>query len=164
MYLAISKSRPSLRDRFANLLVSSLTPVYQFIRFKRKPWRTTQSDLSQFASGTLGHSMFKFLDLHGLQLIPKAESHDVWHVLFDYSIAMKDEMSIQFVVLGNGRHSAPYLYSCLVAIAMYPEHWGSFYRAYQKGLKARSFAHWDFEKLLHEDLHQLRREIFNPTH
>jgi len=153
-------SRPSIRDAVANFLVRSLTPLYQTIRYKRKPWQTTKNDLKQCGPGTLGNAMYRFLDKHDLDLIPKAETHDVWHVLFGYTIEMKDEMSIQFVVLGNGRHSAPYLYSCLVAVLMYPEYWGSFYTAYQRGASAISFAHFNFEELLNEDLAALRKSIF----
>lgn len=160
MYLTAIASTSSLRDRLANFLVNSLTPVYQLIRYKRKAWHTTKTDLSLYASDTLGHGIFQFLNQHDLQLIPKAETHDVWHVLFNYSILMRDEMSIQFVVLGNGKHSAPYLYSCLVALVMYPEHWGSFHKAYLKGKKAHPFYHLEFETLLGENLASLRERIF----
>lgn len=164
MYVtSASTAQTSLRNRIANFLVSKLTPVYQTIRFKRKAWSTTKNDLKNCNPGTLGHGMYQFLHGHDINLIPKAETHDVWHVLFGYSIEMKDEMSIQFVVLGNGRHSAPYLYSCLVALVMYPEHWGSFYKAYKCGKSAIPFWHFDFENLLNENLNDLRGRIFEPT-
>lgn len=160
MYVTATASSASLRDQVANFLVNRLTPIYQFIRYKRKPWQTTKNHLQHYKPGTLGYAMYQFLDRHQLQLIPKAETHDVWHVLFDYSIQMKDEMSIQFVVLGNGKHSTPYLYSCLVALLMYPEHWGRFYKAYKRGTSAIPFAHFDFESLLEENLDSLRKRIF----
>jgi len=158
-----STAQSSLRNRIANFLVTQLTPVYQTLRFKRKAWNTTKNDLKKCAPGTLGNALYQFLDGHNFNLIPKAETHDVWHVLFGYTVEMKDEMSIQFVVLGNGRHSAPYLYSCLVAILMYPEHWGSFYKAYQRGKLASTFWHFNFEALLNENLFELRERIFGPN-
>lgn len=148
--------RTSLRDRVANTLVAAGKPVYTLMRFRRKPWPLTKEDLQNYASGTLGHDLYCFLEMHHFELMPRAEFHDIFHVLLQMSTNMRDETSIQFVVIGNGKWSLPNLVSSGVALVFYPEHWSTYRKAYQRGKSARTFYDAPFLQLLEQPTTELR--------
>ncbi|MEX0965889.1 MAG: Coq4 family protein [Bacteroidia bacterium] len=110
--------------------------------------------------GTLGRDVGIFLKRHNLEVIPMAEFHDVYHVLFNYGTTIKDEACIQFVPLGNGRWSLPYVACTFVSAAFYPEYWKDFYRAFCTGKNANKFHDWDFQELLGAETEKIRRMIF----
>lgn len=140
--------RQPLRDRIALMLVAMMKPVYFLLRHDRKVWSTSYVDLASMPEGTLGKDLAKFLYANQLELMPRAEFHDVYHVLFGFSTIMKDETTIQFVVLGNGRWTLPHLVTNSISLVFYPEHWGVYYRAFQLGRRCNRFHNWDFEPML----------------
>ena len=153
--------RTGFRDRLSEFLVNSFKPLYLFMRKDKTPWKITMGTLAAMPAGTLGKDVANFLQANGLSIMPRAELHDVYHVLFGYSTLMKDETCIQFVPLGNGRISAPYVASTLVAAVFYPEYWPDFYAAFRRGRAAATFHNWDFEPLLQLPTEQVRRMIFD---
>ena len=95
--------------------------------------------------------------------LPRAEFHDVYHVLFEYGTNIRDEAMIQFVPLGNGRRSLPYVACTIVSAVFYPEFWGSFYEAFMRGRQANTFHNWDFEPLLTLPTAEVREMIFGSV-
>ncbi len=152
--------RASVREFIANSLVKSLKPVYLYLRKNRKPWNITMEELEKMGNGTLGNDLYNFLHSHGLEIMPRIEFHDVYHVLFEYETDMKSETMIQFVPIGNGRISLPFLISTFVSAVFYPENWNEYYLAYLRGKKAIQFHDWNFESLLAENTEELRKQIF----
>jgi ubiquinone biosynthesis protein Coq4 len=152
--------RSSFRDWLSQRLVSMGKPVYMLLRIRRKPWGITMNELHTMPEGTLGNDLAKFLEANDLQLMPKAEFHDVYHVLFQFNTTMRDETCLQFVPLGNGKRSLPYIISTLVATVFYPEHWEYFFTAYQKGRQASKFHHINFKDYLETSTAEVRRMIF----
>lgn len=152
--------RPSFRDWLSLKLVSAGKPVYMLMRRNRKPWDITMDQLYAMQEGSLGNDLAKFLDANGLQLMPKAEFHDVYHVLFGFNTTMRDETCLQFVPLGNGKRSLPYIVSTLVAAVFYPEHWEYFYSAYKKGMNVNKFHDINFEQYLRMKTTEVRQIIF----
>jgi ubiquinone biosynthesis protein Coq4 len=153
-------TRVPLRERIALTIVAAMKPVYFLLRHNRTCWRTTQADLAIMPEGTLGKDLSNFLHINGLQLMPRAEFHDVYHVLFGFGTTMKEETCIQFVPLGNGRRSIPYLVTITISIIFYPENWEDFYKAYRIGKSANKFHDWDFEPMLGIRTDEVRRRIF----
>lgn len=149
-----------LRHRLSDFIVGSLKPVYFLVRKKRKAWSTTISDLANMPAGSLGNDIYLYLAQNSFDLIPKAEFHDVYHVLLGYSSHMKDETCIQFVVMGNGRHSLPNILANAVSVFLYPEYWEDFKQAFLKGKRASTFHQLPFESLLMEETVSLRKRIF----
>lgn len=154
------KQRQSFREKLSWKIAYALKPLYFSLRKHRKEWDVTLQDMQQMPEGTLGNDVYLFLTRHQLNIMPKAEWHDVYHVLFGYETNIRDEACIQFVPLGNGRWSAPYLACTLVSALFYPEFWGDFYAAYKKGKAANKFHNWDFEQLLQLPTAEVRRMIF----
>jgi ubiquinone biosynthesis protein Coq4 len=136
-----------------------MIPVYQFLRKSKKPWEVTQAELADYPTGSLGKAVSDFLEENQLTLIPRAEFHDVYHVLFGFSTSMEDETAIQFLGVGNGRYSIPWLASCGLAFVFYPERWGKFYRAFMQGRRAETFHHINWEKLLEVKVKDLRKDL-----
>lgn len=156
---ALARRRP-LRDTIADGIVSFSKPVYFLLRKRREPWDMTMQDLQRMPQGTLGNDLYHFLSDNGLKIMPRGEFHDIHHVLFEYGTDMKHETMLQFIPLGNGKHTLPYLLSTAVSVLFYPEHWGEYYRAYQRGRRANRFYHWDLRSMLGESTRELRYRIF----
>lgn len=156
----IKTTKRPIRDRMADGIVSLMKPVYFLLKSKREPWKVKQEELACFTEGTLGRALHAFLTKNCLKMIPKAEFHDVFHVLFGYNTTMHDETCIQFVPLGNGAITAAMLASTFVSLLFYPENWGDYYRAFQRGRKANRFYDLDFEHLLQVPLVLLQEQIF----
>lgn len=125
-----------------------MKPLYFAMRKNRKKWRTTLEDMQQMPEGSLGSDIAAFLQQHNLELMADVAWHDVYHVVFGYDTSIRDEGCIQFVPLGNGKWSAPYITCNLFFAAFYPEYWADFYKAYRRGKAANKFYDWDFEPLL----------------
>ncbi len=152
--------KQSFREALSWKLVNTLKPFYFFLRRRRKPWDITLASLQEMPSKTLGHDLFLFLKEHELAIMPRAEFHDVYHVLFGYGTDIRGEALVQFVPLGNGKLSLPYVASTLMSALFYPEYWNDFRLAFRRGRQAKRFYDWDFEVLLGEETSELRRQIF----
>jgi hypothetical protein len=155
------KKQQSIREIISWKIAYGLKPLYFFMRRNRKAWAITMEDLQQMPNGTLGKDLALFLIRHNLQIMPKAEFHDVYHVLFGYETNIRDEACIQFVPLGNGRYSLPYVACTFISAAFYPEYWEDFYAAYSRGRRANHFHDWDFEPLLMVKTEVVRKMIFD---
>lgn len=156
------QTRQSLREKLSWKIAYTLKPIYFFLRRHRKAWNITIEDMQQMPACSLGNDVAAFLTKHHLEMMPKAEWHDVYHVLFEYETNIRDEACIQFVPVGNGRWSLPYLSCILVTAVIWPEYWGDFYAAYKRGRAAAKFHEWDFEPLLRLPTQQVRNMIFGP--
>ncbi len=148
-----------LRERAAMILVNAMKPLYFYMRRDRKVWSVTQEELGQMPTGTLGKDLYNFLNANGLTLMPRAEFHDVHHVLFRFGTTMQDETTIQFVSLGNGRYTIPHIITNIVSVVFYPEHWGMYMDAFKLGRSANKFHDWDFETMLRIQTTEVRRMI-----
>lgn len=160
MQMLTLAQRQSFRERLSWKIAYALKPLYFALRRNRRAWSVTIADMQAMPPGSLGNELAAFLMRHNLEIMPRAEWHDVYHVVFGYETNIRDEACIQFVPLGNGRRSLPYIACTLVSAAFYPEFWGDFYHAFQKGRKAVRFHDWDFEPMLGLPLLEIRERIF----
>lgn len=150
----------SLRDRFTRKIVIYLIPIYLFLRRKRKPWSVDINDLKKMPKGSLGNDMYLFVTKNNFTTIPRAEFHDLYHVLMGFDTTMEQELAIEFAVFGNGKTSVPYWATILYSLALYPEKWEYFRKAYLFGKNAKKFHHLNFEKLLTRNTMEMRQNIF----
>ena len=152
-------ARTPLRERIAMIMVNAMKPVYFYMRRHRKAWTVTQDELCRMPAGTLGRDLGNFLTANGLMLMPKAEFHDVYHVLFRFGTTMPEETAIQFVSLGNGRYTLPHIVTNIVSLVFYPQHWDKYLQAYRTGRAASKFHHLDFEPMLRLQTSEVRDMI-----
>lgn len=155
----------TLREKLLIQLVEWTKPIYGRVFQKSKiPWKVGLKKLKQFPPQTLGHDLAHFLEKEGLELMPKFESHDVYHVLLKYKTTVVDEARMQFFLMGNRKYSLYIIGTNIVAIFFLPEHIKAFFKEFKKGRTALPVAQWNFEYLLNEPTKSLRKLIFRrPT-
>lgn len=150
----------SLRALLCEHLEAIAKPLYvRLLKRDKTAWGHSKTTLRHFAPGTLGHDLYRFLQEHNLEIMPKLEVHDVFHVLFELQPNVPDEVRLQALLLGNG-HRSFYVYSAvLIGCMLFPEYFTDFKMAYQKGKRCRRCTHWRFEYLLQEPTNELREFI-----
>lgn len=150
-----------LRGQLLRNMVEWTKPLYAFLfKQNKQAWTHNRKSLIELPEGSLGKTLGKFLFKQGFDLMPKFESHDVYHVLLDYDTTVVDEARMSFFLTGNGKNSLFILGSNLLAFLLIPEHFGTFIEDYKRGKAAAPISKWDFEYLLSEPINGLKGMIF----
>lgn len=147
----------SYRCKFILKMLELAIPLHTRFNSKRKAWNLESTDFLQFPEGTLGNALGMFYKKHNLEPIAKAERHDVFHLLLDYSTNVIDEAALQFFLLGNGKPSFMTTGTCIITSVLFPTHINYFIKAYKKGKRATPIAKWEFERLLYQNINQLKK-------
>lgn len=150
----------SFRDWISTHLVEIFKPFYIMVLSRKKRWQADADFLKKLPKGSLGHDLFLFLRENNFKLIPKAESHDVLHVLLGYDTSIVGEACLQTMLMANGKRSLPTLVTSLVSQLFYPENREQLHQAYLRGEAAHHFHSWNFEVLLHVPTQEVRKMIF----
>ena len=124
---------------------------------KRKPWEASIMQLRAFPSGSLGYALATFIEEHNFKLIPLYETHDIFHVLTGYKTDVIEEATMQFFLWGNGKWTPSTLVTVILSMAIMPDHYRRFYRAYCRGKRCAPVYKWDYRFLLHESLETLQQ-------
>ncbi len=129
---------------------------------KNKPvWNLTKADLKKCANETLGKEMFLFLNRNNLEVIPKSENHDCYHVLTNYQANTIDEIALQYLCFGNGKRTINLFLIIIVGTLFIPEDLSFYIKSYRIGKQANRFYDLDFKKLLKVDLRAIQFVIFS---
>lgn len=146
-----------MKDIIIETLYKIIKKPYQML-FKKetKAWDLSIQDFIQKPERSLGFHLGCFLLKHKFEIQPQLEEHDVYHVLTNTGITVKDEIDMQFYLLGNGKRSPFVFIVILTGILFYPSAYRKFYDSYRKGKNAHQFHHLDFYKLLDTPLDELR--------
>jgi ubiquinone biosynthesis protein Coq4 len=153
----------STREKAVLLLLEKTAPLHYILAWKRKAWDLCSDDLYKFPEGSLGNTLARFYKKQGFEPVPKAERHDVFHVLLGYSTAVPDEAAMQFFLLGNGKWSLFSLGTAIICAILFPVQWKTYRNAYKAGKSSVNISKWDFRELLHCDLKLLQKQIFNKA-
>jgi len=105
---------------------------------------------------TLGKDLVDFLIQENFELIPGVESHDVYHLILEYSTTVEQEAQMQFFLFGNGKRSLYAMGTSIIAFLTMPDQWLAFWRAYCRGQKSLKIHLWGFRFLLKEKTANLR--------
>ncbi len=161
-YLIFRKTRTA-RSLVFNKIALPLVLVYRdLFKGKRVSWGETKESLSRFNKGQLGREVSEFLFAHHIELQPKMESHDVFHVITGYGTTMPEETAMQFFLIGNGKQSKLARISAFVGFVLFPEYWKLHRSAYRRGKNTRHFSSWEFRELLFVEVNAFRKEIDLP--
>jgi hypothetical protein len=129
---------------------------------KNKPvWNLTKEDLVCYSNHTLGKEMFLFLNRNNLEIIPKSEHHDCYHVLTNYQANTIDEIALQYLCFGNGKRTINLFLIIIVGTLFIPENLSFYIQSYRIGKQANRFYDLDFKKLLKVNLKDLQSVIFS---
>lgn len=128
---------------------------------KEEPWNLSTADLLQYPENSVGKMVGNFLKKEGLEPIARAESHDVLHVLLDYSVHFKDEVAMQFFLRGNGNNSIASFLTSIGAWIVLPTQWSYLKNAYARGKNCADVSKLDFKAVLHENVNTVKAKLFN---
>ena len=146
-----------LRSCLLTSLVEKTKLVYiRLFNKKRKNWQISINELEKYPPQTLGKDLAIFLIKENFDLMPGLESHDVYHLILNYSTKVEDEAKMQFFLIGNGKKSLYAFGTSFLAFLTMPDQWLAFWKAYQQGQKAFKVHLWDFRFLLKEKTEDLR--------
>lgn len=131
---------------------------------KNKPtWNITTHDLSKYTNQSLGKKLCVFLINNNLNVIPKSEHHDCYHVITGYQATVKDEIALQYLCFANGKRSLNLFLIILVGTLILPEYFSFYLKSYKIGQRANLFHQLDFQKLLHTNLNEIQSFIFSKN-
>ncbi len=149
-----------LHYRISSFVARLIGPMVFNFGTKQPAWHLKRADLLQFPEGTVGRAVGEFLAKDNLELLERAEYHDVHHVLFDFSNSLKDEIALQFFLRGNGNHS---LASCGTAVGgwfVLPFHWRYLRACYRRGKKCADVSGLNTKEILGSQLSAVRSSLF----
>ncbi|MBI3518746.1 MAG: hypothetical protein HY062_05250 [Bacteroidetes bacterium] len=157
------QSENSYRGKAVLWLLEKGVPIHAKLNAHRIAWNLSSDDFLKFSEGSLGNAMGQFYKSQHFEPIPKAERHDVFHVLLGYSTNVIDEAAMQFFLWGNGKPSFFTVGTCLITTIIFPNHFREFKTAFQKGKQATAIRDWNFKHLLNEDLQILKNRVFTKN-
>lgn len=133
---------------------------YQFFFKNSNAWTITTKELLQYPQESLGFHYGCFLLKYNFNIQSSLEEHDAYHVLTNTGITVKDEVDMQFYLLGNGKRS-PFVFIVIATgLLFYPFELKHFLKSFQKGKNAHAFYYLDFYKMLPIPLKTIQ-ETFN---
>lgn len=133
---------------------------YQFLFKQTKAWDISIQDFLKLPQDSLGFHYGCFLLKYNFNIQASLEEHDVYHVITNTGISVKDEIDMQFYLLGNGKKS-PFVFIVIgTGILFYPFEYQSFYKNFKRGGEAHQFYDLDFFKMLSVPLSTIQ-QTFN---
>lgn len=137
-----------MKEIIIERLYKTIKGPYQFFFKKSIAWKINKDELLHFPEESLGFHLGNFLIKHQFNIQPSLEEHDVYHVLTNTGITVKDEIHMQFYLLGNGKRS-PFVFIVIATgLLFYPFELRQFLKSYQKGRQAHHFYYLDFYRML----------------
>jgi len=147
-----------LKSWVAGLIIGSTVPIFKYIS-PETHWPFTLEQQRQLPEGTLGRDIARTLDRAGYKLIPKFESHDAEHILFDYPMTGLGEIRLQFFLHGNGKRSWVSVGTILFGLGSFPELFWLFIKDYQRGKQFRSLKAINLGTYLTRNTLAIREEL-----
>jgi ubiquinone biosynthesis protein Coq4 len=137
-------------------LVENTSGIYLKTKSNQLNWIYNACKLHNFPLGSLGKELADFLNKNQVDLIPKAESHDVFHVITGFGIESEEEVAMQYWLLGNGRFKPYTIGACIVGMILLPDFWMKYLKSFKQGKDSPSIVGWDFEEMLYADVNQIK--------
>ena len=158
--LTSSHPKMKLREQLCAWLFDiSKQPYAYFFKRRKEAWKLSPSDLLSYPPGTLAHRLGLFLIDNEFELLDKLESHDVFHVITGMSTTVKDELGMQFLLLGNGKRSVYMYLTIILGYALLPEYGRHYKICYKRGKSYQAIEQLDLKKELNYKLSDIRRRL-----
>lgn len=137
-----------MKDQLIEKMYEWSKKPYQRFFKNKKAWDIDKHEILEYSQETLGFHLGQFLHKNNFDIQPKLEDHDIIHVLTKTGISVREEIGMQYYLLGNGKKSL-YLYLVILAGTLfYLSHLTYFIKEYNKGKRAFAFHSLDFSKML----------------
>ena len=150
-----------IREKIVVKLYGVAKHLYiNYYQWNKQEWGGQRNDLARYADGSIGNSLHIFLTNNGFNLIPKHETHDLLHLVADIGTGVKDEIALQYFLLGNGKTS-PFLYSSVVVgMCLLPEYMHYYKASWKRGKTANPIYNVDFEPILDQSFSVFKQSIY----
>lgn len=148
-----------VHEKINNFSAQKLGPIVFNFGPKEKAWGLTTAQLLQYPKGSLGNELGEFLKKNRLEPIAGAESHDAYHLLFNYSTSFKDEVGLQFFLSGNGKTSLASILTSAGAWCIMPTQWKYLKESYKRGKECSDISKINIKEHLIEDFQKIKQTI-----
>ena len=129
-----------------------------FKRHKRA-WGLSIYDFLNYPNNSLGYAMGQFYVTKGFDIMPKLENHDAFHVITQTNTEIHDEISMQYLLMGNGKRSL-YMYAMiLIGTLIYPEFIRYYIFSFRKGKSLSIFHDLEFKDYLSQPLVEIQYSL-----
>lgn len=156
--LRLYKGVLRLKSWLAGIIIGATVPIFKYIS-PESHWPLTLEQQRQLPTGTLGKDIATRLDKEGFKLIPKFESHDAEHILFDYPMTGLGEIRLQFFLHGNGKRSWVSVSTILFGLGSFPELFWMFIKDYQRGKRFRNLKTINLGNFLTQETTNVRQDL-----
>lgn len=154
-----------IHEKTSSFTAHLIGPLVFSFGKKENSWELSTAKLLHYPDDSLGKALGLFLKKNKLEPIAGAESHDLYHVLFDYPTSLKGEVALQFFLKGNGKESIASFGTSLGAWCIFPRQWKYFKNAYARGKQCVDISKLSLKALLTENYNQVKTSLFaHPTH
>ena len=141
-------------------LYNASQKVYtQLFKRQKLAWNISKEDFLQFPKHSLGYQLGLFYQEKGFDVIPKLENHDVFHVITETGTEIHDEVSMQYLLLGNGKTSAYQFAMIGIGTCIYPEYLKTYIKSFLKGSNMQRFYNLEFKSLLQIPLPEIKSSL-----
>lgn len=125
-------------------------------KINKTAWDISKDEFLQFPDGSLGKALGEFYMKNGFDVMPKLENHDVFHILTETDTTIESEISMQYLLLGNGKLSLYLVAMLVIGGLLYPEHYQYYYKSYHKGKCYKQFYSIDYQYHLNDSVSYLQ--------
>jgi len=148
-----------VHEKISSWSAHLIGPLVFNIGIKEESWKMSTADFLSFANGTVGKALGEFLNKNRLEPIAGAESHDLYHILFEYSSSFTDEVALQFFLRGNGKNSIASFGTSIGAWIILPGKWSYLKASYTRGKKCRDISKLDLKAILFENYNEVKASL-----
>jgi len=150
-----------VHEKISSWTAHLIGPLVFNFGIKEEPWKMSTADFLKFPEETVGRALGEFLKGNRLEIIAGTESHDVYHILFDFSSSFKDEVGLQFFLRGNGKYSIASFGTSIGAWIVLPTQWSYLRTSYRRGKQCKDVSTLNLKEILDQNLHDLKKSLFN---
>jgi len=162
-YTLTSGKASSIRSFLLGKVALPSVLLYRDIFKQHKTaWGENKETLKRHPKDSIGRELSHFLYQNEIDLEPRMENHDYFHVVLGYGTTLPEEAALHFFLIGNGKQSHYPFIAAFVGFLFFPEYYDLYIDAYHRGRCTRPFVNWSSWKFLSSDLEQFRGEIALP--
>jgi hypothetical protein len=152
-----------IHEKISSFTAHLIGPFVFSFGKKENSWGLSTAKLLSYPEDSLGKALGLFLKENRLEPIAGAESHDLYHVLFNYPTSLKGEVALQFFLKGNGKNSIASFGVSIGAWIIFPRQWHSFKSAQLRGKQCVDISTLDLKEMLAQNFKQVKASLFSQV-
>lgn len=150
-----------IRLKIMLALYNSSQKIYtQLFKQHKMAWNISKKNFLEFPKSSLGYKLGEFYQEKGFDVIPKLENHDVFHVITETGTEIHEEVSMQYLLLGNGKISLYQFAMIGIGTCIYPEYLKLYIKAFYRGTTMQRFHDLDFKELLNIPIYEIKNSLY----